>query len=94
MHSPRIPPGHDVAVAMRNAPELAVRRVTAVERDAGDYDGLPSLRPRREAVDVVAVADPEQGFSTRVQSCCSSSTVWLQVGARASYEDGRAAALP
>ena len=52
--------GHDVAVRVRDAPQLAVWRVAAVERDAGDDDGLPGLGARLHAVDVVAVADAQR----------------------------------
>eukprot|EP00964_Phaeocystis_antarctica_P145757 scaffold111870_cov66-Phaeocystis_antarctica.AAC.3 len=58
----------DVAVGVRDAAQLEVGRVGAVELDAGDHERLPGLLARRHAVDVVPVADADGGLSAECEA--------------------------
>ena len=80
----------DVSITMGDAAQLEIRGVpfAAVEPYSSNNNGLAGLVSRIEAVDVVPMTYPEQRF-LRVQSRCSPSTVWLEVGARAAYNEQR-----
>ena len=83
----------DVSIRMCDASQLEIWGVAlgAVEPDTSDHDGLAGLVSRIEAVDVVPVAYLSKGSLPACSRVALLPLFGLEVGARAGYQDCRAA---